>query len=502
LHGLIAVVGQQSSKAFLIQDILNRIRYINFIVNNEYLFHIYCQEIQARLHSIIDIERQGTFGVIKRVRLAAFEIVRPDSGKEQLKVPNRQVYTSKQMVRWLALTILFLCIAVIAGLAAQAAKRPSPPPTFTPAGLLPYPPNMVYPVRVGIVSRASQARIAVWSPGAVFIDFTPIFQLKPQLVYLIANGRITEYATGRTCVLPSDKRARIASQDFRIWCNNRWWRGTLELIHFPNALTVINLLDLENYLMGVVPAEMPAIWHIEALKAQAVAARSYAYAHLGNGSKWWKAEGYDLVPDVRDQAYKGLAAETPKTNVAVARTMGIILKDSGRVKPGFYRAWVGDDAFENLNIRTKVVPSSVLEKLCGVKDILGVTVRAWDPNGNAHDIQLLGKKKTADVSGVALAQRLGLATAGILDVKESGQDWIFTYRGPGNGARGLSQHGANMLAQRGWNWMQILQQYYQDPGGRLQLDYMDQYHAAAAAAARRAAPAMVHQEPAHSEDEN
>ena len=80
---------------------------------------------------------------------------------------------------------------------------------------------------------------------------------------------------------------------------------TLELIQFsPHSMTVINLLDTEDYLRGVVPSEMPASWNLEALKAQAVAARSYASAHMEAGSKWWKSEGYDLVPDVETRHIK------------------------------------------------------------------------------------------------------------------------------------------------------------------------------------------------------
>ncbi len=369
----------------------------------------------------------------------------------------------------------------VLGLDAVAAKKA---PVNTESDLLsrvnfpPYPPNMRYPVRVGIGNRKGSTRIAVWAPGAVFVDFKPIFLLQPGLVYQIANGRITEYATGRSCVLPGDKRTRIASRDYQIWCDSKWWRGSLEIIHFQNSLTVINLLDLENYLMGVVPSEMPSSWHLEALKAQAVAARSYATAHLGANSKW-KSEGYDVVPDVRDQAYKGRAAEALSTNRAIAETQGIILKDSGKVKPGFYRAWVGD-FYENLNIRKKAVPTATLEKLTGVHQIVGVTVKQWDANANAHSIQVLGAKKSNEVYGIELAKRLGFTTAGIIDVREDGPNWVFTYRGPGNGARGLSQHGADMLAGRGWNFEQILRQYYQDPDGRLRLDYMDGYRAAAA----------------------
>jgi peptidoglycan hydrolase-like amidase len=85
----------------------------------------------------------------------------------------------------------------------------------------------------------------------------------------------------------------------------------------------------------------------------------------------------------------------------------------------------------------------------------------------------MGIKKTRNVSGLALARTLGFETAGILDVAKEGPNWKFTYRGPGNGSRGLSQHGADMLARGGWNFEQILRQYYQDPDGRLRLDYID-----------------------------
>jgi stage II sporulation protein D len=339
----------------------------------------------------------------------------------------------------------------------------------------PYPP-MVNPVRIGISRKTSRAYFAIWSPGAIFVENIPVFDLRPSTVYTISGGMISEAASGRSYKLPYDKRIHICASDYRIWTNNRWYRGALELINFGHTVTVINLVDLEEYLLGVVPAEMPASWHQEALKAQAVAARSYAWSHLGKHSKW-HSEGFDLVPDVRDQAYKGLAAEQPSTFYAVQQTRGLILKDSGRVKPGFYRAWVGD-AFENLNIRQSTVSEATLEKITGVTKIVGITVKKWDGFGNAHSMQVMGQKKTREVYGIALAKMLGFSTAGILDVHQNqnnGDSWTFTYRGPGNGSRGLSQHGANMLATKGWRFDQILQQYYQDADGQLRLDYVDNY---------------------------
>lgn len=366
---------------------------------------------------------------------------------------------------------------------ARPAATASAKPTHLVHDFSPYPPMMLNPIRIGLGIRAPLARFAVWERGFVFVDSTPVFELRAGQVYNIANGCITELSSGRSYRMPMDRRIHVTARDYRVWTANHWYRGCLELINFGNRVSVINLLDLEDYLLGVVPSEMPASWNIEALKAQAVAARSYAWAHVGNHSKW-KSEGFDLVPDVRDQAYKGLAREAPSTFVAVKDTRGLILKNAGVVKAGFYRATVGDSYLENLNIRKGTVSSSVLEKLTGVSKIVGVTVKQWDATGNAHDIQIMGAKKTRDVYGVDLAHRLHFETAGILDVHEEGPNWVFTYRGPGNGSRGLSQHGANMLASKGWRFHQILTQYYQDPDGTLRLDYIGNNYRPVSAPAR------------------
>ena len=86
-------------------------------------------------------------------------------------------------------------------------------------------------------------------------------------------------------------------------------------------LTLINKLDIESYIQGVVPAEMPSSWQYEAHKAQAIAARSYALANLGKRAKY----GYDLKDTPEDQAYNGASAETQQTNLAVVDSYGIVL---------------------------------------------------------------------------------------------------------------------------------------------------------------------------------
>jgi stage II sporulation protein D len=404
------------------------------------------------------------------------------------KFACQDVWLPAVAVLVLVLTVISFCQESIA--ARIAAKKVSNKlaavsgPAVQGVYFFSYPP-MLCPIRIGITTRAPSARIACWSPGAVFVDNKPIFNLQPKMVYLLTPGRITEYGTNVSVALPSDRRAQIASRDergeYKIWTNDHWYRGTLELITMGSRITVINLLDLEDYLRGVVPSEMPSSWMPEALKAQAVAARSYAAAHihnrnLGNSSKWFGSEGFDLVPDVRDQAYKGLNAEAPSTNLAVDYTRGLVLRDANKVKPGFYRATVGDNQEENLNLRRKSVPNALLENLTGVKQIAGVTVKQWDPyTQNATALTIMGAKKSRDVDGRELCRRLNFDTAGILDVAKDGSSWLFTYRGPGNGVRGLSQHGANTFAKNGWNFEQILRQYYQDRDGNLYLVRLPEY---------------------------
>jgi SpoIID/LytB domain protein len=102
------------------------------------------------------------------------------------------------------------------------------------------------------------------------------------------------------------------------------YRGSLEIRVAAGAgLNAINTLGIENYLAGVVPAESPPIWPAEALKAQAVAARTYASATGVSG------KGFDQYPDTRSQVYRGFTAETATTNSAVASTAGEVVTYNG-----------------------------------------------------------------------------------------------------------------------------------------------------------------------------
>jgi stage II sporulation protein D len=108
------------------------------------------------------------------------------------------------------------------------------------------------------------------------------------------------------------------------------YRGALEFRPSGGGVQTVNAVDLEDYVRGVVSAEMPSGWSMEALKAQAVAARTYAITSNVSGN------GYQLYPDTRSQMYGGVAAETASTNSAVAATSRQVVTYGGRPVTTFF----------------------------------------------------------------------------------------------------------------------------------------------------------------------
>jgi stage II sporulation protein D len=108
------------------------------------------------------------------------------------------------------------------------------------------------------------------------------------------------------------------------------YRGQLELAADGGALDAIDVVSLENYVAGVVSAEMISIWPAEALKAQAVAARTYALATDAGGGL------FDQYADTRSQEYKGIAAEYPSSNAAVRATAGQVVTYRGQLATTFF----------------------------------------------------------------------------------------------------------------------------------------------------------------------
>jgi stage II sporulation protein D len=131
--------------------------------------------------------------------------------------------------------------------------------------------------------------------------------------------------------------------------NEKPYRGRLEVFaNTKGALTVVNVLTLEDYVRGVVPNELsPGGWpELEALKAQAVAARTYAVSNLGR----FASEGFDLTPDTRSQVYGGRATEHPLSDRAVLETRGRIATYKGAPIVAYYTSTCGGRTEDGENI--------------------------------------------------------------------------------------------------------------------------------------------------------
>jgi stage II sporulation protein D len=146
--------------------------------------------------------------------------------------------------------------------------------------------------------------------------------------------------SGATRDLPAPVEVFGAGPDARVSVDGVHYRGSLRVaVNSRGTLNVINRVDLEEYLYGVVPAEMgPKRFDaIEGLKAQAVAARTYAMAHRGQ----FESEGYDLCPGPKCQAYGGSAIEDPLSTAAVDGTRGLVLASQGQFADALYVSTCG-----------------------------------------------------------------------------------------------------------------------------------------------------------------
>ncbi len=129
--------------------------------------------------------------------------------------------------------------------------------------------------------------------------------------------------------------------------NGKRYRGTMEFRRYPDSdLTLINTLGIEPYLYGVVPSELEASAPEEALKAQAVAARTYTYKNMNKYKKW----GFDLTDTISSQVYSGYEGEKVQTNLAVDNTSGQKALYNGQLASLFYFSSSGGMTEDNVNV--------------------------------------------------------------------------------------------------------------------------------------------------------
>jgi len=136
------------------------------------------------------------------------------------------------------------------------------------------------------------------------------------------------------------------------WHRGYYYAGAFEFRRNGGNITVINRVDMDDYVNGVVPYEMSSSWPLEALKAQAVCARSYAYTNLDKH----KTFGFDLCASVDCQVYNGARLETENTRLAVSQTRGQYAIWNGTVAQTFYHSSSGGSTEDVTNVWVNDLP--------------------------------------------------------------------------------------------------------------------------------------------------
>lgn len=180
-------------------------------------------------------------------------------------------------------------------------------------------------IRVAVALGAKELAIASSTPANIFDSAGELMQQLP------AGLEFQVQTTNSTMTLGNWQLPPLvwveATKGGAVYVGDRAYRGRLLLVSQENTLLAINYVDMEQYLASVVGSEISASAPIEALKAQAVAARSYALVHLSRPA----SSLYDLGASERWQAYKGLNTEYNTTHQAVSETAGQVLFYQGGI---------------------------------------------------------------------------------------------------------------------------------------------------------------------------
>ena len=239
------------------------------------------------------------------------------------------------------------------------------------------------------------------------------------------------------------------------------YRGSIQVDVNAGKLRAINMVGLEQYLYGVVPSEMPYTWAPEALKAQAIAARSYALATRRTGA-------FDLYPDTRSQVYLGIEHEKPSTNAAVNATAGQVVLYDGQVAKTYFFSSSGGRTASAEDVWGEPVPYLVsvpdpydsisphhdwgpfvftgtkLAKMLKMKGQVVDLQPELNSSGRIKVLNVIGTKGTLAVPGAVLRTKMGLRSTwfsvGVLSLAGPTQTVVFGGRAKLIGvARGLMQ---------------------------------------------------------------
>jgi stage II sporulation protein D len=276
-----------------------------------------------------------------------------------------------------------------------------------------------------------------------------------------------------------------------VYAGDRWYRGQLKLLRTGGGITVINEVNLEDYLASVIGKEMYPTWPEEALKAQAVASRSYALFQ----QKRSKYKYFDVVDTVASQVYVGIGGEANSTQAAVKATAGEVLMYQGKVIEAAFHSASGGRTENSENVWMSAVPylrgvpdfdqaapvfqwsttltaGQLRQRIPGIGDILALIPVKTSPTGRIQIIKIQGSAGARVMKGAEVRRALSLRSTlftvkpdfGLVAAGKPGVNKPIAFqingRGSGHGL-GMSQWGAYGMATQGKTYRDILDHYFQ-----------------------------------------
>lgn len=340
-------------------------------------------------------------------------------------------------------------------------------------------------IRVAIVKGAEQLKLTGDGVLATDESGTPLRFDLPVQVRRTRDGLSVGAKTVRRMTVASPAVIQV---------NGKSYRGLVEISPADKGLLVVNELPLEEYLIGLINCEISSLWPMEAVKAQAVIARSYALYQ----KEARRYALYHLESSVMDQVYDGAGIEDSRAARGVRETTGEVLTFGGRVIQAFYHSNCGGhtEAAENVwggdlpylqgvecgycrsapsgtweqTISLKKIESQLRSAGHQVSGLREVRPGKSNESGRLRDLTLVTARGTTAVSAVSFRKALGYAVIKSTNfrIREVGDDIFFTGLGNGHGV-GLCQWGAKQRACDGFDYREILSYYY--PGVRLEKLY-------------------------------
>jgi stage II sporulation protein D len=284
--------------------------------------------------------------------------------------------------------------------------------------------------------------------------------------------------------IPVDKQIELVSSAY-MEVNGKKYRGSFITAVSDGSLMVINRVSLDEYLYGVLPSEVSPSWPKEALKAQAVAARSFALHGRMNS----KSDMYDLDSDVSSQVYKGLSVEHQSTNDAIDQTDNEVLSKDGKVIQAFFHSnsggrtasseevWGGrldylqpkDDPYcvngqhykWQLVIPREKLSATLRNNKLKTGELYDIKIMERTESGRVKTLKIYGSDGTAEMKGKDFRAYVGndALKSTNFTVEFNGGEFTFNGLGWGHGV-GLSQEGGKGMAEEGRNYRDILRHFY------------------------------------------